>query len=146
MAHHTLKDSHRKLAERLNRFPQGAPPTGLLFQILRVLFSEEEAGLVALLPVRPFTAAHAARIWNRSEAASLQVMERLADRGMLLDMAHPDQHLVFDQQAHLHHRAMAAILGVILKLPPLKQVMASRQMKSRYLERLLARKDPVHRA
>jgi len=34
---------------------------------------------------------------------------------------------------------MAAILGVILKLPPLKQAMASRQMKSRYLGALIAR-------
>jgi hypothetical protein len=34
---------------------------------------------------------------------------------------------------------MAAILGVILKLPPLKQAMASRQMKSRYLDALIAR-------
>ena len=34
---------------------------------------------------------------------------------------------------------MAAILGVILKLPPLKQAMASRQMKSRYLEALITR-------
>jgi ferredoxin len=48
------------------------------------------------------------------------------------------QDLIFDNQALLSHRAMAAILGVILKLPPIKQAMASRQMKSRYLERLLA--------
>jgi hypothetical protein len=41
---------------------------------------------------------------------------------------------------------MAAILGVILKLPPLKQAMASRQMKSRYLERLLSRRAFSHRA
>jgi ferredoxin len=47
-------------------------------------------------------------------------------------------HLVFDNQAHLSHRAMAAVLGVILKLPPLKQALASRQMKSRYLARLLS--------
>jgi ferredoxin len=47
------------------------------------------------------------------------------------------QNLIFDNQAHLSHRAMAAILGVILKLPPIKQVMASEQMKSRYLASLL---------
>jgi ferredoxin len=47
------------------------------------------------------------------------------------------QHLVFDNQAHLHHRAMAAILGVILRLPPAKQFLASRQLRSRYLEALL---------
>ena len=36
-----------------------------------------------------------------------------------------------------NHRAMASVLGVILKLPPIKQAMASRQMKSRYLEYLI---------
>jgi hypothetical protein len=37
------------------------------------------------------------------------------------------------------HRAMAAVLGVILKLPPLKQALASEQFKSRYLVSLLSR-------
>ena len=48
------------------------------------------------------------------------------------------QNLIFDNQAFASHRAMAAILGVILKLPPLKQVMASQQMKSRYLDNFLS--------
>jgi hypothetical protein len=47
------------------------------------------------------------------------------------------QNLIFDNQAHWNHRAMAAILGAVLKLPPVKQIMASRQMKSIYLDRLL---------
>jgi hypothetical protein len=47
------------------------------------------------------------------------------------------QNLVFDNQALWNHRAMAAILGVILKLPPLKQTLASKQVKSRYLDRLM---------
>jgi len=47
------------------------------------------------------------------------------------------QNLIFDNNAQFNHRAMAAILGVILKLPPIKQAMASQQMKSRYLEKLL---------
>jgi ferredoxin len=49
------------------------------------------------------------------------------------------QNLIFDNQALFSHRAMAAILGVILKLPPVKQAMASRQVKSRYLEALIKR-------
>jgi ferredoxin len=49
------------------------------------------------------------------------------------------QNLIFDNRAMWNHRAMAAILGVILRLPPIKQVMASRQMKSRYLEALIQR-------
>jgi ferredoxin len=61
------------------------------------------------------------------------------ERGML-------QNLIFDNHALASHRAMAAILGVILKLPPLKQVLASRQMKSRYLEYLLSSPSFAHRA
>ena len=36
------------------------------------------------------------------------------------------QNLVFDNQAFASHRAMAAVFGTILKLPPLKQAMAGR--------------------
>jgi len=48
------------------------------------------------------------------------------------------QHLIFDNQALWNHRVMATILGVILKLPPIKQALASEQIKSRYLGKLLA--------
>jgi Na+-translocating ferredoxin:NAD+ oxidoreductase RNF subunit RnfB len=53
------------------------------------------------------------------------------------------QNLIFDNQAHWSHRAMAAILGAILKLPPVQQIMASRQMKSIYLDKLLNSKSSV---
>jgi ferredoxin len=59
-----------------------------------------------------------------------RIVAMAIERGLLQD-------LVFDNQAHLSHRAMAAILGVILKLPPAKQALASRQLRSRYLDRLL---------
>ena len=49
------------------------------------------------------------------------------------------QNLVFDNQAFANHRAMAAVFGTILKLPPLKQALASKQFKSVYLDHLLAR-------
>lgn len=47
------------------------------------------------------------------------------------------QNLIFDNQAFASHRAMAAVFGVILKLPPLKQALASKQFQSIYLDRLL---------
>ena len=86
MAHHTLKESYRSLSDRLNQFPQGAPPSELLYRILQVLFSEREAALVALLPIRPFTARAAALNWRVPEAEALRTLEALADRGMLLDL------------------------------------------------------------
>jgi Pyruvate/2-oxoacid:ferredoxin oxidoreductase delta subunit len=52
------------------------------------------------------------------------------ERGML-------PNLIFDNQALASHRVMAAILGGILRLPPVQQAMASEQMRSRYLVKLL---------
>jgi ferredoxin len=49
------------------------------------------------------------------------------------------QNLIFDDQTLASHRALAAVLGVILRLPPVKQALASKQMKSRYLEALIRR-------
>ena len=48
------------------------------------------------------------------------------------------QNLVFDNQAFANHRAMAAVFGTILKLPPMKQALASKQFKSIYLDKLLS--------
>jgi hypothetical protein len=85
MAHRTLKNAYSSLAERLNRFPQGAPPTELLFRILRVLFSEDEAARVALLPIKPFTAQTAAGIWKVRPADARRVLDGLAGRALLVD-------------------------------------------------------------
>jgi len=49
------------------------------------------------------------------------------------------QNLIFDNRVLFSHRALAAVLGVILKLPPIKQAMASEQIKSRYLGALINR-------
>ena len=86
MAHTTLKTSYSELADRLNRFPQGAPPSDLLFNILSMLFSEEEAGLVSLMPIRPFTANKAARIWKKSLAETRKILDELAGRAILVDI------------------------------------------------------------
>jgi formate hydrogenlyase subunit 6/NADH:ubiquinone oxidoreductase subunit I len=47
------------------------------------------------------------------------------------------EHLIFDNRALFSHRAMAAVLGAVLKLPPVKKLMASEQIKSRYFGKLL---------
>jgi ferredoxin len=51
--------------------------------------------------------------------------------------------LIFDNQVMLSYRALAAVLGVILKLPPIKQAIASQQFKSKYLEGLIKRQKIV---
>ncbi|MEJ2471419.1 MAG: hypothetical protein P8Y96_09900 [Desulfuromonadales bacterium] len=48
------------------------------------------------------------------------------------------QNLIFDNQVLWSHRALAAMLGVILKLPPVKRTLAGEQIGSRYLGTLCA--------
>ncbi|HEX2981231.1 MAG TPA: 4Fe-4S binding protein, partial [Anaerolineaceae bacterium] len=86
MAHHTVKTGYQQLTERLNRFPQGAPPSEVLYRILALLFSEKEAALVALLPIKPFTAKTAAAAWSMSIVEATTILDNLAGRAILLDV------------------------------------------------------------
>jgi len=87
----TAPTAYFHLTDRLNRFPQGAPPSPLLFRILALLFSEREAALVAQLPIRPFTAAQAARLWKLPLAETRRTLEQLAARALLLDLTRDDR-------------------------------------------------------
>lgn len=242
MAHRTLKTSYSQLADRLNKFPQGAPPFNLLFSILKMLFSEKEAGLVSLLPIKPFSAKKASQVWKMNLNSTQKVLDSLAGRAILIDIEQNGesvyclpqpmagffefsmmrlrddldqkvldelfhqymnvevdfikslftqgetqlgrnflneavlseenalhvldyerateviktathigvvmaiecgklQNLIFDNQVLWCHRVLAAVFGVILKLPPVKQILANKQVKSRYLENLINRPD-----
>lgn len=85
MAHRTVKSEYENLVGRINRFPQGAPPSDFLLRILEMLFSEREAALASLLPIRPFTARKAGRIWKIKESEARKILEEFADKGLLLD-------------------------------------------------------------
>ena len=54
MSHMIVKESYKCLEERLNKFPQGTPPSETLYMILSLMFTEEEAALISLLPFREF--------------------------------------------------------------------------------------------
>ena len=92
MAHHnTIKyNNYKKLSDRLNLFPQGAAISDLLFEILKILFSEREAGLVSSLPIKPFNASKAAGIWKIKESDAKGILNDLADRGILIDACNDD--------------------------------------------------------
>ena len=86
VTHHTLKNGYSQLVTRLNRFPQGAPPSDHLNKILKMLFSEKEAQLVSQLPIKPFTVGKASKIWKLNMAETQGILEQLAGRAMLVDI------------------------------------------------------------
>ena len=85
MAHLTVRSAYKNLVDRINRFPQGAPPSELLYKILEILFSEVEAEFVSKLSIKPFTVEKAARLTNKSLKETESILEKLASRGLLLD-------------------------------------------------------------
>jgi formate hydrogenlyase subunit 6/NADH:ubiquinone oxidoreductase subunit I len=86
MAHQAARTGYQKLVKRLNKYPQGAPPAKLLFEILKMLMSEKEAALVAMVPIKPFTAMTAARAWKTSLAEAQKALDGLAGRALLIDV------------------------------------------------------------
>ena len=88
MSHIVAKSAYKSLEERINRFPQGAPPSETLYKILSLLFDEKEAALVAQLPIRPFTVKRAAKAWNMEIVEAQKILDKLASRALLLDMNH----------------------------------------------------------
>lgn len=88
MGHNTSKDAYQSLEQRINWFTQGAPASETLYRILQVLFTEKEARVMAMLPVRPFTLKRAARIWNTSEARAERVLDHLCEKALLVDSWH----------------------------------------------------------
>jgi len=44
-----------------------------------------EAGLVSLMPIRPFTAKKASRIWKKNLTETQNILDELASRAILVD-------------------------------------------------------------
>ncbi|MBE3127755.1 MAG: 4Fe-4S binding protein [Candidatus Atribacteria bacterium] len=88
MSHMVGKSAYKNLEERLNKFPQGAPPSETLYKILSILFNEKEAGMVSQLPIKPFTIKTASRIWKLDAVNTEKLLDELAGRAILLDSEH----------------------------------------------------------
>jgi hypothetical protein len=74
---------HEKLREILDIHPMGCPPAPEIIEILKILFTEDEARVALGLGFRPFTVDEIAiRAGVESEAAGLH-LESLADKGMV---------------------------------------------------------------
>ena len=86
MSHIVGKDAYKSLEERLNKFPQGAPPSETLYKILSMMFTEEEAALVAKLPIKSFNIKDASALWKLDEVTTAKILENLASKALILDL------------------------------------------------------------
>src|SRR5512136_1114179 len=86
MGHLTPKTYHQ-LQRRLDQPAPGAPASETLRRILEVLFTEEEAQVVSVLPINTFTLEEAVKILKKPPADTKAVLDVLCDKGILFDFA-----------------------------------------------------------
>jgi Na+-translocating ferredoxin:NAD+ oxidoreductase subunit B len=76
-------DIFEELRDILDSHPSGAPASPAFGEILRILFSPEEAALAVRMSFAPMPPARIARLAEVDAAAALVRLETMADRGVL---------------------------------------------------------------
>jgi Pyruvate/2-oxoacid:ferredoxin oxidoreductase delta subunit len=76
------------LQNRLDKYPVGAPPAPSLYEILKLVFSEEEAALGAQMPLQLTTLSTLSRITGKKERTLRDLLEGMAQKGVVFDTEH----------------------------------------------------------
>lgn len=86
---HLAGGVYHQLQHRLDRYPVGAPESKELYEILRILYTEEEAALAARMPMAPKPLDGLIRD-TKLEPGLLKIMlERMAGKGLVVDIEQP---------------------------------------------------------
>ena len=81
--------AYQDLRDRLDRMPIGMPEGEGLYDILRLLYTEEEAQLGARMPVKPATIEQLSTRLDMPEARLRPLLDRMADVGTIMDLVSP---------------------------------------------------------
>ena len=81
--------AYTDLQARLERTPIGLPDGEALYDILRLLYTEEEAQVAARMPIKPETLEQLAKRLDMPPQRLLPLLERMADVGTVMDLVHP---------------------------------------------------------
>lgn len=83
-----MADVYKKLAKKLDRMPNGFPPTpsGVELKLLRKIFSPEDARLALKIPPMPATAEQIAKRFRKPVAEVRPVLDGMAGRGQIGSM------------------------------------------------------------
>jgi len=81
----TAEGVYVELAERLHRYPIGAPPAKELYEILKILYSEEEAQVAAQFPMLPAPFVELQRRIGLEPERLRSILNSLADKALILE-------------------------------------------------------------
>jgi Pyruvate/2-oxoacid:ferredoxin oxidoreductase delta subunit len=86
------RESYIKLQKRMDRFSPGIHDSESLYEILKILFTEEEAKICSVMPLTGFTIPQIANIWKKSEEEALEIVNELADKNLTYDFNRNGSH------------------------------------------------------
>jgi ferredoxin len=86
VGHVVAKDIYEPLGRKIDSLAIRTPQTRTFHDMLRALYTPEEAELIVAMPFRLSTARRIARVSGRSRSEIEPVLERLCDKGLVVDL------------------------------------------------------------
>ncbi len=86
MGHIVAKHAYRSLKERLDRYPVGTPGEGTIYEILKIVYTPEEAELGARLPFRFSSLGSLSRRLNIPPDELRIKLDAMAAKGLVFDL------------------------------------------------------------
>lgn len=86
MGHLHHHKAYQDLQARLDQMPASFPATKEGLALLRLLFTDEEAAVVAQMPFRPQSAEKIAKRLQKPVAQVTKMLDHLADKGLIFDL------------------------------------------------------------
>jgi ferredoxin len=95
MGHLAGKSAYLDLQQRLDKMPVGAPAHRAFTEMLEELFTEEECRVAAGIPLRLASLKSIARNARLSEDATRRILNRLAQKGLVVDLPRDGRSTVY---------------------------------------------------
>ncbi len=86
MGHSAGKEVYRRLGRKIDNLPMRAPWNEAFYNVLREIYSEDEAGVVVKMPYSMSELDQVAHVTKRDSSELLKILERLCSKGLVMDM------------------------------------------------------------
>jgi hypothetical protein len=157
VAHHLVNPEreYRQLQKRLDRNVTGAPASPVFTEILKLLFTPEQATVARRLPTRPAPLDELSRKVGIPQEDLADRLEEMAGRGLVIDLEYGGKRYfslppvvigLFEftfmwtgKDVAIKDLALGRIVSVLEDLPPLKAAMAIKPLRSAFLNALVKR-------
>jgi ferredoxin len=80
---HLTLHNYRNLQKRMDRSIPGIYDSNTLYELLKILFTDEEARLCSMMPLTQFTRGAIAKIWDKTEDETENLLHDLASKGLV---------------------------------------------------------------